>query len=206
MSDKRVSIVGLGRLGLCQALTFERAGWDVLGCDVFPAYVESINARTLHSNEPGVDEALQVSQRLRATLSLAEVIDHSDLIMILVATPTGLGEHAYDCGVLSRVLDDIGSLGRPSKHIVVCCTVLPGYMARIGSLLVERCPGATLSYNPEFIAQGEIMAGLARPEIVLIGEGSVEAGDRLVRQLEPNRKPASAGADLERHCLPSPLP
>ena len=34
----RVSIVGLGRLGLCQALTFEAAGWEVLGCAVHPAY------------------------------------------------------------------------------------------------------------------------------------------------------------------------
>ena len=113
-SDKRLSIVGLGRLGLCQALTFERAGWDVLGCDVFPSYVSSINDRTLRSNEPGVEEALRVSKKLRATLSLEEAVDHSDLIFILIATPTGIGEHAYDCGVLSRVLDDIAMLGRCS--------------------------------------------------------------------------------------------
>ena len=70
-------------------------------------------------------------------------------------------------------------IGRPNKHLVICCTVLPGYIARIGSLLVEQCPSYSLSYNPEFIAQGEILAGLARPELVLIGEGSTEAGDML---------------------------
>ena len=175
----RISIVGLGRLGLCQALTLERAGFDVLGCDVFPPYVDSINAKTLRSDEPGVVDALLASTRLRATLSLEAAVDFSDLIMVVVATPTGIGEHAYDCGTLSRVLEDIGKLGRPNKHVVVCCTVLPGYIATVATTLLEGCDGATVSYNPEFIAQGDIMAGLARPDIVLIGEGSTAAGDRL---------------------------
>ena len=52
---ERVSIIGLGRLGLCQALTFERAGCDVLGCDISAEYVASINMRTLQSSEPGVE-------------------------------------------------------------------------------------------------------------------------------------------------------
>ena len=88
-------------------------------------------------------------------MQLEEAVDFSDLILILVATPTGIGEHAYDTGVLGRVLASIAKLGRPNKHVVICCTVLPGYIANIGSLLLEGCENCTLSYNPEFIAQGE---------------------------------------------------
>eukprot|EP00966_Prymnesium_polylepis_P227008 5252555-Prymnesium_polylepis.1 len=190
LSARRVSIIGLGRLGLCQALSFEKAGWAVLGCDVYPDYVSSINERSLQSNEPGVEAALQASQSLRATRSLEEAVDFCDLILVLVATPTGIGEHAYDTGTLSRVLADIGKLGRANKHVVVCCTVLPGYIAQVGSLLLEGCAGCTLSYNPEFIAQGEIMAGLANAEVVLIGEGSKDAGDILqVRDASPGGTP-----------------
>ena len=179
MDDNKVSIIGLGRLGLCQALTFERAGCNVLGCDVSAEYVATINARTLQSSEPGVEEALRSSSQLRATTSLAECVDHSALLFILVATPTGLGDHAYDCGTLSRLLEDIAALRRPGKHVVIGCTVLPGYIANVGSALLADCEGCTLSYNPEFIAQGEILSGLAAPELVLIGEGSVAAGDAL---------------------------
>ncbi len=175
----KVSIIGLGRLGLCQALTFERAGCNVLGCDVSAEYVATINARTLQSSEPGVEEALRSSSQLRATTSLAECVDHSALLFILVATPTGLGDHAYDCGTLSRLLEDIAALRRPGKHVVIGCTVLPGYIANVGSALLADCEGCTLSYNPEFIAQGEILSGLAAPELVLIGEGSEAAGDAL---------------------------
>ena len=179
MDDNKVSIIGLGRLGLCQALTFERAGCNVLGCDVSAEYVATINSRTLQSSEPGVEEALRSSSQLRATTSLAECVDHSALLFILVATPTGLGDHAYDCGTLSRLLEDIAALRRPHKHVVIGCTVLPGYIANVGSALLADCEGCTLSYNPEFIAQGEILSGLAAPELVLIGEGSEAAGDAL---------------------------
>ena len=155
-ASDRVGIVGLGRLGLCQALTLERAGYDVLGCDVFPAYVDSINNKTLQSDEPGVVSLLRASTKLRATLSLEAVVDHSDLVMVVVATPTGIGEHAYDCGTLSRVLEDISKLGRRDKHVVICCTVLPGYIAQVASSLLEGCAGCTISYNPEFIAQARV--------------------------------------------------
>jgi UDPglucose 6-dehydrogenase len=179
IAAKRAGFVGLGRLGLCTALKFAEAGWNILGSDVFPSYVDSINAKTLRSNEPGVEEALSKSVGLRATLSLREVVDHADIVFILVATPTGLGDQAYDTSALSRVLSDIGDLRPTNKHIVICCTVLPGYIANTGSYLIESCEGCTLSYNPEFIAQGEIMKGLAAPDVVLIGEGSKDAGDIL---------------------------
>ena len=113
-----------------------------------------------------------------------EVVDHADVIFILVATPTGVGEHAYDTTALSRVLWDISRLKPRNKHIVICCTVLPGYIASTGSCLLEDCDGCTLSYNPEFIAQGAIMCGLAEPDVVLIGEGNTEIGDVLQRLYE----------------------
>ena len=194
ISAKRAGFVGLGRLGLCTALKFEEAGWDVLGSDVFPAYVESINSKTLCSSEPGVEAALRKSCNLRATLELSQVVKHADIIFILVATPTGVGDEAYDTSTLSRVLRDIAALSPKNKHIVICCTVMPGYIATTGSYLLEGCEGCTLSYNPEFIAQGAIMQGLSCPDVVLIGEGSEEAGDILQHLYE------SATSNEQRIC------
>jgi nucleotide sugar dehydrogenase len=85
----------------------------------------------------------------------------------------------YDISVLSRVLGEINATKSPGKHVVICCTVLPGYIERTGRFLLRNCPGATLSYNPEFICQGDVIRGLLRPDCVLIGEGSKEAGEIL---------------------------
>lgn len=49
----------------------------------------------------------------------------------------------------------------------------------MGSFLLEDCVRSTLSYNPEFIQQGDIIRGFLNPDMVLIGQGSEEAGDAL---------------------------
>ena len=66
-----------------------------------------------------------------------------------------------------------------NKHIVIGCTVIPGYIEGTGKYLIQDCPDTTLSYHPEFIAQGDIMNGTLRPDMALIGEGSKAAGDVL---------------------------
>ena len=49
---------------------------------------------------------------------------------------------------------------------VVGCTVLPGYSAKVGKYLLRDCERTSLNYNPEFIAQGEIMSGFVSPDLV----------------------------------------
>jgi len=46
-------------------------------------------------------------------------------------------------------------------------------------LLLQDCENTSISYNPEFIAQGSIIHDFENPDMVLIGEGSTEAGDKL---------------------------
>ena len=66
-----------------------------------------------------------------------------------------------------------------NKHIVIGCTVIPGYIEGTGKYLIQDCVNTSLSYHPEFIAQGDIMNGTLKPDMALIGEGSKAAGDVL---------------------------
>jgi UDPglucose 6-dehydrogenase len=179
-TPKRVTLVGVGRLGICTALVLEKAGFSVLGCDVVPSYVDLINNKTLRSNEPRVEEMLKSSKNFKATTSMKEAVEFADVIFILVATPTGTSpDQAYDCGTLSNVLSGLNDFKLKNKHIVINCTVMPGYCDRVGKHLLRDCMNCTLNYNPEFIAQGNVIQGLLQPDMVLIGEGSTESGDIL---------------------------
>jgi len=178
-APKTISIIGIGRLGLCAALVWEKKGYSVLGVDIFPRYVEQINDRSFVSLEPLVSDMLKESKNLRATTNFDEALAFSDLIFILVATPTGVGEKSYDHSHLSRVLAQINDRKVSNKHVIIGCTVLPGYIANVGRYLLRDCVDTTLSYNPEFIAQGDIIRGFLAPDIVLIGEGNKDIGDRL---------------------------
>lgn len=91
----KISLIGIGRLGLCLALTLEKSGYHVLGCDVNKRYVDSINSKTFHSQEEGVNELLTKSKNFKATLSIEKCLLYSDNIFILVATPS-LPNGKYD--------------------------------------------------------------------------------------------------------------
>jgi nucleotide sugar dehydrogenase len=181
---KNISIIGVGRLGICVGLCLEHAGYNVLGVDIFPGYVEKINNKTLKSPEPQVTELLQKSKNFKATTSLDEALEFSDLIMIYVATPSSGGENFYDHTALGKVLMNINSRKVQHKHIVIGCTVIPGYIRNVGNFLLKDCTNTSLSYNPEFIAQGDIVNGMFYPDFILIGEGSKDAGDRLEEMYE----------------------
>jgi nucleotide sugar dehydrogenase len=178
-NPKNVSVIGIGRLGLCFALVLEKKGFDVCGSDINAAYVRVLNSKQLASPEPGVTQLLTTSRTFKATVSLEEAAKHSDMLFILVDTPSTGGERHYDHSKLGSVLMALNNLKVENKHIVIGCTVLPGYIAKVGRFLLKDCKNCTLSYNPEFIAQGDIINGQLKPDMVLIGEGSKEAGDRL---------------------------
>jgi nucleotide sugar dehydrogenase len=177
--DNNISVIGIGRLGLCTALCFERAGYNVLGVDIFPSYVEQVNNKTLKSPEPFLEKYLQASHNLRATTSLDEALTFADVYFIIVATPSTPAKEAYDHSTLSRLLSEINKRRVKNKHMVICCTVFPGYIRNVARTLLSDCENISISYNPEFIAQGNIISWFESPDMVLIGEGSKQAGDFL---------------------------
>jgi len=179
---KTITLIGVGRLGLCTSLCLEKHGFNVLGVDIFPDYVAKLNDKTFVSDEPLVNEMLRASKNFRATTSMDEGLAHSDVYMILVDTPsTGVDrmERTYDTSKVSRILSYINSKKLSNKHVVINCTVFPGFCDRVGRYLLRDCKNVSLSYNPEFIAQGDIIRGFLNPDFLLIGEGSKEAGDAL---------------------------
>tara|TARA_R110000824_G_scaffold279892_3_gene467995 strand:+ start:1993 stop:3093 length:1101 start_codon:yes stop_codon:yes gene_type:complete len=173
-----VSVIGIGKLGLCFALTLEKSGYNVVGVDVNQDYVDMINKKTLKSPEPNVEEYLSRSENFVATTSLEQAVNHSDALFVIVATPS-LDNGRYNHSQVDSLIDNLETLGKQQndKHFVVCCTTMPGYCDSIKKRLNNL--NYTVSYNPEFIAQGTILKNQAYPDMILIGEGSQEAGDLL---------------------------
>jgi nucleotide sugar dehydrogenase len=181
-SRGKISLIGVGRLGICSALVFEQAGYDVCGVDVDAGYVAKLNDRTFESHEPRVTELLRKATKLHCTLDLAEAVNFSDLLFICVDTPSTGDDRHYDTFKLNKVLSNINNLKPSNKHVQIMCTVLPGYIRNEGRQLLKDCVNTTLNYNPEFIAQGAIVYGFLNPDVVLIGAENEEAG-RLIQSI-----------------------
>jgi nucleotide sugar dehydrogenase len=146
----RAAVIGIGKLGLCFALSVEKTGAHVIGVDISEDYIQKINSKTLCTTEPGLKEALERASRFTSTTDLSFAVKNSDYIFILVQTPETI--HSYDHTILEKVIHDITTLETEPKHIIVNSTVIPGFHSK------QNVGCHTLSYNPAFVAQGTVMA------------------------------------------------
>lgn len=175
--NPNIGVIGLGKLGICFALNLEHSGFQVTGLDINESYIQQINDRSLQSYEPQVEEMLRSSKHLKATHDVTELLAADpDLIFLVVATPS-LPSGSYDHRQVDAVVQALQAAGRSDRlrHLVVMCTTMPGYCDSIASEL--EALNYSLSYNPEFIAQGTVIRDQQYPDQILIGEASEEAGD-----------------------------
>jgi nucleotide sugar dehydrogenase len=166
---QNITVIGIGKLGLGFALLLEKAGYNVLGVDIFQNYVDQLNAKSATFTEAGYNELLQSATNFQATTDIQKGLDHSDLIFILVQTPNGGGSKFYDHTILSNLLEKINRHRPENKHFIIGCTVMPHYIDQIASPLLINSLNCSISYNPEFIAQGAIVEGFKKPDMILIG-------------------------------------
>ena len=163
----KIGLIGAGRLGICLALLMERVGYDVIVSDIRTAYVSGLNDRRIQTNEPEVEDLLKEAKNFKATTDNKEVIEQSDIIFTLVATPS-LEDGSYDVSSVDDVVDDLKKVdGINGKSFIVGCTTNPGDCKRWEEKL-SGC-GVDVYYNPEFIAQGSIIKDLINADMVLIG-------------------------------------
>ena len=179
MSEKNITVIGIGKLGLGFALLLEKSGYNVFGVDISPEYVAKINDKSIRFSEPGYDELLDKSHNLVASTDLHAGLDHSDIIFIIVQTPNGGGKRFYDHSILSNLLEKINRTKPSNKHFIVGCTVMPEYIETIGNVILSDAVSCTLSYNPEFVAQGDIVHGFENPDIILLGTHSETLPDKI---------------------------
>ena len=175
---KNLSVIGIGRLGLCFSLTLERAGYTVVGCDINEDYVKAINDKTFESYEPGVNDHLEISKNFVATVNLQEAVEHGELIFVTVRTESE-PDGKYDHSQIESVLDGLRSLGiqKEQKHLVICSNVNPSYSNQIADRI--RHLNWIVSYNPETIAQGTILKNQAQPDCIYIGTETEEAANQI---------------------------
>src|SRR5215467_3656944 len=129
MSEK-VSVVGLGKLGLGLAFCFADAGIETLGVDVDETVVSAINNGKSPVVEPQYDEYLKRNRgRFRATTSHKDAIEQTDVTFILVATPSigdGRFSNRYVKSALKALAEAFGKSQKKRHLFVISSTVIPG--------------------------------------------------------------------------------
>ena len=193
----KISIIGLGKLGLPTAYTFAYKNHDVMGFDInssrFTYQLDSMEAGINGSGsiQELFDSTSSPKKTLCFTNSLEKCVLFGDIIFVAIQTPhqqkyegtTRLTEERDDfdyqyliksIGDISKILND----KQINKTVCIISTVLPGTIRRdIFPIMSEYI---NLCYNPYFIAMGTVVRDLLEPEFILLGCVNQEATQKVI--------------------------
>lgn len=167
---ERVTVIGLGYVGLPTAALLASRGIRVQGVDASAAVRDMLAAGRCHIAEPGVEALL--GQALRAGLFTIHSEPPPAEVFIL-AVPTPLG--ADRAPMLDHVLDATRALApalRPGDLVLLESTSPIGTTQRIAALIAALRPdleGVHVAYGPERVLPGRILAELVQNDRVAGG-------------------------------------
>ncbi|GAB1471882.1 nucleotide sugar dehydrogenase [Chloroflexota bacterium] len=194
MNYKKVCVIGLGYIGLPTAATFAMHGVEVLGVDISPAIIETLNKGEIHIHEPGLPEifaqAVQ-SGKFKAALKPEE----ADAFIIAVPTPFKHNETGEYKDIIYK-LADMSAVAAAAESIVP-------YLRKGNIVILESTspPRTTFDLIAPILEKSSLKAGVDfhlcySPERVLPGQILRELieNSRVIGGVTPES--AQAGADL----------
>lgn len=175
-SGYRVAVVGLGKIGLPLAAQFAHSGLEVIGCDISPEVVATVNAGRSHvKEEPGLEELVAegVEQgRLSATTDTAGAVSRCNVVVIIVPLMVD-EERNIDYRAIDLATRAVAE-GLQRDTLVIYETTLPvgTTRTRLGPMLEEGSglqagDDFCLAFSPERVYSGRIFRDLHKyPKVV----------------------------------------
>lgn len=189
----KVTIYGIGYVGLVQAAVLADAGHQVCCVDIDEYKIDQLKQGVIPIHEPGLTELVThnlAEDRLIFTTDPKEGVDFAEVQFIAVGTPPdedGSADLQYVLAVAGTIAEHMNS----RKIIIDKSTVPVGtadkVKARVNEVLTDR--DVELDFhvisNPEFLKEGAAVSDCKRPDRIVIGTDSDEAEDVMRELYEP---------------------
>ena len=185
----KISIFGLGYVGIVTAACLAKHGNQVIGVDISPDKIALINQGKSPIIEPGLKELLKQgvqSGQIQATVDPKTAVMSTEISLISVGTPSmsqGEPDLSYVIDVCKEIALAVKKKG--TSHVVMLrSTVPPGTLKHCHNLM-EKVTGKDListAFNPEFLREGSAIKDYDCPPYTIIGTESSVA-EQAVRQL-----------------------
>lgn len=167
----KACFIGLGYIGLPTAIIAANSGIDVVGVDVNPKVVDSVNSARLHIVEPGLADLLHqavLSGKLRAT----SVPEEADAYFIVVPTPFK-GSHMPDVSYVEAATRSVIPVLKQGDLFVIESTSPVGTTEAMARIIFEERPELEgkvhIAYCPERVLPGNIIYELVHNDRVIGG-------------------------------------
>jgi UDPglucose 6-dehydrogenase len=174
----KISIVGLGFVGLSLTSVLAARGNDILGIDIDKNKCKDIQKGISPFFEPELEKLLKIGLRKKLKISTdISLIKNSDMIFVTVGTP----QRSNGSIELSMIKNAVKSIGKILKNdtrnpiIFIKSTVTPGTMQKIVLPILEKESGKKagkdfgLISNPEFLQESTAIKDTKFPHVVVLG-------------------------------------
>ncbi|TXC90947.1 nucleotide sugar dehydrogenase [Metabacillus litoralis] len=158
----KICTVGLGYIGLPTSIMFAKHDVEVVGVDVKPEVIDSLNAGKIHIEEPGLQEALE-EVVAKGTFKAALQPEKADAFIVAVPTPNNDDEHkSCDLNYVLSAVKNIIPFLKQGNVLIVESTIGPRSMDDFVKPLVEEAgfevgKDIFLVHCPERVLPGQIM-------------------------------------------------
>jgi len=212
--DRGIAVIGSGYVGTVMAACLTDLGHSVVGVEIDPDKLASLNKGVPPFFEAGLEERLKAglqSNRLFFTDDYQLAMDRTHIVFLCVDTPPGTNGHP-DMNSVAAAARSIGAALR-DEHIIVTKSTVPvgsgnWLEATIEAALPDGVDPSVICVvsNPEFLREGTAVEDFLHPDRVVVGgdcakdmELVAQVYDRILSQSfeggDPTRKPALIKTD-----------
>jgi len=179
MNFKKVSVIGLGYIGLPTAAIIASRGVNVVGVDVNQHAVDTINQGNIHIVEPDLDMVVKSAVQT-GKLKAVTVPEEADAFMIAVPTPFK-GDYEPDLSYIEAAAKAIAPVLKKGDLIVLESTSPVGSTEKLAAWLTSErpdlemplngssAPDVNIAYCPERVLPGYVLQELVSNDRVVGG-------------------------------------
>jgi UDPglucose 6-dehydrogenase len=183
----KVTVFGIGYVGLVQAAVLADAGHNVYCIDVDEQRVENLKKGIIPIYEPGLTPLVEHNYqegRLHFSTNAEEGVAHGEIQFIAVGTPPD-EDGSADLKYVLAVAQTIATYMDSPKIIVDKSTVPVGTADKVSAKVKEVLGGrgVDIEYNvvsnPEFLKEGAAVGDCTKPDRIVIGTDNADAADTM---------------------------
>jgi UDP-N-acetyl-D-mannosaminuronic acid dehydrogenase len=180
MTYEKISVIGLGYIGLPTAAILATKEMNVVGIDINPKTVDIVNSGGVHIFEPDL-EGLVKNVVKAGFLRAATLPEPSDVFLIAVPTPFNLDESSADLGYIKAAIRAISDVIKTGDLVILESTSPVGTTEQVAKWLFDLRPDLVfpepggdspdihLAYCPERVLPGNAVQELQENDRVIGG-------------------------------------
>jgi UDPglucose 6-dehydrogenase len=183
---RKISVIGVGYVGLVTAACFSDLGNQVIALDVNEERVAGLKRGEMPIYEPGLEELVKrnvAAGRLHFTTSYKDALKDSEFVFICVGTPSGEDGEA-DLKYVEAAARSIAQNMVAPLIVINKSTVPVGTGDWVAEIVHEAQPQPIdfwVVSCPEFLREGVAIADFMNPHRTVLGSTNREAADKVAQ-------------------------